>query len=72
MAEETALFAQPEPWCDFQVFNDLVAAVSAETDRPLPMKGEGVIDWPRFLTDALQALKMKDGRIHALEDRKPA
>lgn len=65
-------FAQPEPWCDTQAFNELVAAVSAETDRPLPMKGPGHIDWPKFFTDCLQALKMKDGKIFALEDRKPA
>lgn len=71
MSEDPS-FAQPEPWCDYPVFRDLVAAVSAETDRPVPMLGENVIDWPRFFTDCLQALKMKDGKIHALEDRKPA
>lgn len=68
MSEETHSFAQPEPWCDPSVFEALVKAVTEETDRPLQLKGD-VIHWPTFFADALQALKMKDGKIHALEDK---
>jgi len=59
-----------EPYCDYKIFEAIVREVTQETEKPGLYFEHGDIKWPALFSDILLALRLKQGKINVLEEKK--